>query len=187
MNQPPTPEIRVIFTGPRGAGKTTAISTIRSESETPRHASEASVQPQGVHRGSGYDVGTLTLEDGGRVQLFGVPSEAGMRVLSDTLASAPIGVVLLLDATQPDVLSQLDRYLDMLSEIGRQGALLIGLCRAHQPRSLPVAAIQRRLDGRPWPLPIISVDVRERADVLLLIDIIRSIHKADAMVLAEAE
>ncbi len=187
MTHAPTPEVRIAFTGPRGAGKTTAINTIRSEAERQPHQTESPAAPQTIRRGTGYDIGTLTLDGGERVQLFGIPSEAGLRVLWDSLGSEATGVVLLLDATQPDVLAQLDRYLDMFAEVARHGVVVIGLVRAHQPRSLPLAALQRRLEGRAWPLPITSVDVRERADVMLLIDIILSIRVADARVLAETE
>lgn len=164
-------EFKLVFTGPMGAGKTTAIAAI---SEIPPVRTEvANTDRSGHDKASttvGLDFGRLTLTDGSIVRLYGTPGQARYRFMWNVLAKGAAGVIILLDASQAGALVHLDQFIEAFLPDMDQLALVVGVGRAEQPGALPSEAFASRLESRGHSLPVLSVDVRRREDVLLLVE-----------------
>ena len=92
---------KIIFTGPVGAGKTTAIASISDIKPiaTDEYASDMtkSRKPQTT---VAMDYGLIRLSDNERVHLYGTPGQERFDFMWDILTKGGIGLILLLDNTR---------------------------------------------------------------------------------------
>lgn len=163
-------EFKIVFTGPMGAGKTTAIAAI---SEIAPVTTEVDNTDQASHAKAsttvGCDFGRLTLGDGAVVRLYGTPGQARYRFMWDILGRGAAGVIVLLDASQPGALVQMDVFVDAFVRHVPKGALVVGVGRTGEPDAPSTDAFAARLESRGIVAPVLSVDVRRGDDVLMLV------------------
>jgi len=159
---------KIIFAGPVGAGKTTAIGAI---SDIPVVGTEGIATDDVALRKDkttlAMDYGILRLADGGKVHLYGAPGQDRFDFMWDILTVGGIGLVLMIDRMRPDPIADLDHYLDVFSSFIERtgGALVVGVSRADLCREKSVEPIRARLIARGWNVPVFEVDAREREDV----------------------
>ena len=163
-------EYKILFTGAMGAGKTTSISAV---SETPPvvtdvHNSDLSVAK--ARTTVGLDFGQFTLDNGDRIRLFGTPGQTRFDFLWKILSKNALGIIILTDNSSRDPLADLSIYLDGFSEELDTLPCSIGVGRlgTHPHPTLDDYANLLEKHGR--IVPIIGVDVRQKDDVVLLID-----------------
>ena len=163
-------EFKIVFTGPMGAGKTTAIAAIsevvpvRTEvenSDRVSHSKESTTV--------GFDFGRITLANGQIVRLYGTPGQARFRFMWDILGRGAAGAIILLDAAEPGALVQMDLFVDVFQPLVPPGAIVIGVGRTEQAGALSSDAFAARLDARGIITPVLSVDVRKPRDVRILV------------------
>lgn len=168
MNEPV--EFKIVFTGPMGAGKTTAIAAISDDAPVSTdvlNTDHAAFDKELTT--AGLDYGHIALDDGHAVRLYGTPGQARFKFMWEILGLNAAGVILLLDASQPDGLVQLDAFVDAFGA-GRRAPIVIGVGRLDESGALLLDAFSQRLENRGMTLPLFGVDVRRREDVLLLVD-----------------
>src|ERR1700748_594010 len=107
----PSSELKIVFTGPMGAGKTTAI---RAISDTPpvstavANTDQAAVaQPTTT---VALDYGQLLLEDGTAVALYGTPGQERFSFMWEILCRGAMGVILLIDGSTATALQDVQAY-----------------------------------------------------------------------------
>lgn len=183
MNAPAADEFKIVFTGPMGAGKTTAIAAL-SEIEPVRTEVENSDRISHAKASTtvGFDFGRITLAEGAVVRLYGTPGQPRYRFMWDILGRGAAGVVILLDATQPGALVQLDLFVDAFLPHLAHGALVVGVGRTDQAEALASDAFAIRLEARGIVAPVLSVDVRRRADVHMLVQTVACILESKSAV-----
>lgn len=161
---------KIIFTGPMGAGKTTAIQAI---SEIPPISTDVRCSDDAQLRKEtttvAMDYGYFSLEDGARVHLYGTPGQERFNYMWTILTRGGIGLVLLLDNARPDPLSDLVFYLDAFQEFIQQTGAVIGITRMDVSDKLSLDDYQAVLFARNQILPIFEVDARQTNDVKILI------------------
>lgn len=161
-------EMKIVFTGPMGAGKTTAI---RAISDIPPVSTEVGNNDKQTHGKDSttvaLDFGQLLLEDGTPVKLYGTPGQQRFSFMWEILCQGALGVVLLIDGSSPKALEEFGHYVDVFSQIAPEQPLIIGIGR----RAPSVAdEFAQALAQRGIVAPIYDVDVRRREDVLLLVE-----------------
>ena len=101
----PDREIKIVFAGPMGAGKTTAI---RSISDTPPVSTEVDNTDRAAYDKESttvaLDYGQLLLDDGTAVRLYGTPGQERFSFMWEILCSGAIGVILLIDGSSANAL-----------------------------------------------------------------------------------
>lgn len=163
-------EFKIVFTGPMGAGKTTAIAAVSDGA--PVSTEVENNDPLGYAKASttvGLDFGRMALADGHSVRLYGTPGQERFRFMWDIVGRGAAGVIVLLDATDPDVLGQMMHYVDAFLPLVPDGAIVIGLGRTGLPGALDSEALHAQLASRALRMPVFSVDARQPRDVLLLL------------------
>jgi len=161
---------KIIFTGPMGAGKTTAIAAI---SEVPPISTEVKCSNEAqAHKENttvALDYGYLTLEDQSRVHLYGTPGQERFDYMWSILSKGGIGLVLLLDNSRSDPLMDLVFYLDAFNSFIQQTGAVIGVTRMDIAREVTLDDYYNKLLARGQIFPVFEVDVRQAQDVSILI------------------
>ena len=187
MEHPAEAEFKIVFTGPMGAGKTTAIAAV---SEVAPVRTEVDNSDRMAHAKAsttvGFDFGRITLDGGGVVRLYGTPGQARFRFMWEILARGAAGVIVLIDATEAGALVQLDQFVDTFLSWVPPGAIVVGVGRTGQPGALSSDAFAARLDARGIVAPVLSIDAREPRDVRLLVQTLACILEAHANLRATA-
>ena len=164
-------EIKIVFSGPMGAGKTTAIAAI-SEIEPLRTEVVNNDREHCAKETTtvAMDFGQIQLADGTMVRLYGTPGQDRFEFMWSILGRGALGIILLLDGSRPDALVQMRVYLKAFQTALQNGTLVIGVGRTDQPGAHPMEAYKNELERGSRAVPVFRVDVRRRDDVLLLIE-----------------
>lgn len=174
-------EIKIVFTGPMGAGKTTAI---RAISDAPPVSTEVANTDQATLAKPtttvALDYGQLLLEDGTAVSLYGTPGQQRFSFMWEILCRGAIGVVLLLDGSTATARQELQSYADAFRRIDPNQPFVIGIGRV-PPGDCRLDEYARALSSRGIVAPVFGVDVREREDVLLLIETLLCVLEAHVL------
>ncbi len=182
MKAVPEGEFKIVFTGPMGAGKTTAIAALSDVAPVRTEVENTDRMTHGKEFTTvGLDMGRITLASGEVVHLYGTPGQARFRFMWDILGRGAAGVIILLDATQAGVLVQFDQFVDAFAPLVAQGAVVVGVGRTGERGALSSDAFAERLEARGFAFPVLSVDVRLRDDVLLLIETLGCVLEARAV------
>lgn len=172
-------EYKLLFTGSMGAGKTTAIAAI---SEIPPVSTD--VQNTDLETNAkattttALDYGEVTLESGDKFRLYGTPGQARFDFMWKILGVGALGVVILVDNSRPDPVADLREYLNAFADIARSSRAVIGIGRTETHERPSIDDHHQAIASFGVPIPIVSVDVRRREDVLLLLDIL--FHQIEA-------
>ena len=171
-------ELKLLFAGPMGAGKTTAIRCI---SDIPPVNTEAENLDRGSHAKAettvGLDYGETRIEGGEVLRLFGLPGQARFDFMWKIVAQGALGVVLLVDNGQEEAVASIDPYLDAFADLAQRSAMVVGVGRLGAG-SARIAHYTDALRRRALRLPVFAVDVRKRGDVLLLLEAL--LHQIEA-------
>jgi uncharacterized protein len=165
-------EHKILFTGSMGAGKTTAINAISEIPTVNTDVSNSDVSVDKPFTTVGLDFGELTLANGDKLRLFGTPGQVRFAFMWEILARGAIGVVVLIDNRSKDPAADLAMYLTHFRETILNTACVIGVGRTdtHPLPSIDTLAATAHSLG--VLCPIFPVDVRDRAQVLMLMDLL---------------
>lgn len=172
-------ELKIVFTGPMGSGKTTAINAI---SDIPPVSTEVTNNdPQAFAKESttvAMDLGQMSLGDGTVVRLYGTPGQARFSFMWEILGRGAMGVIVLIDASSATALADLQLYASTFRRISPGQPLVIGVGRTRPSDEDPLAAYAQVLGNSGISAPLFSVDVRRRDDAQLLVESVISILEA---------
>lgn len=162
---------KVIFTGPVGAGKTTAITSI---SDVPILSTDEAASDMAKHRKPAttvaMDYGVLNLGGGERVHLYGTPGQERFNFMWDILTEGGIGLVLLIDNARPAPLQDMQFFIDQFKPFIDQTHVAIGVTRTDLSDELTIDDYHFQLNDMNRKMPIFQVDARSRHDVSLLVE-----------------
>ncbi len=163
---------KIIFTGPVGAGKTTAIESISDE--PPVRTDEAASDMAKDRKPAttvAMDYGVLRLDNGERIHLYGTPGQERFDFMWDILTDGGIGLVLLLDNTRSDPFQDLRFFLDSFEKFINSTKVVIGVTQMDVSQTPAIADYHLQLKKLNSSLnpPIFEVDARVRTDISLLV------------------
>jgi len=165
---------KIIFFGPVGAGKTTAIATITNNTGA---TTDARISDTGQRRKSRTTVAMdyALLESGGkRIHLYGTPGQERFRfmweMISTELAHDCSGHIMLLDNTRNHPRKDLEFYLNNFTMYNPSTRLVIGVTGSDLATTPTRADYARWLAELEIKAPLFFIDARRTEDVQLLID-----------------
>jgi signal recognition particle receptor subunit beta len=165
-------EHKIVFTGVAGAGKTTAIS--RVSDAPPMNADVRNHDPSLAKEFTtvGMDYGEVALDNGDRLRLYGTPGQERFEFMWRVIGRGALGVVFLCDNSQREPVESLMRYVDSFHSLVAETACVVGVGRSESHPSPAVDDYVDALSARNVICPVVPVDVREKDDVLLLLDLL---------------
>lgn len=178
-------ELKIVFTGPMGAGKTTAIRAISDAA--PVSTEVANTDQSTVAKATttvALDFGQLLLDDGTAVSLYGTPGQERFSFMWEILCRGAIGVVLLIDGSTATAQDDLRTYAETFRRINPHQPFVIGVGRVPKDDLLDEYAKALAIGG--IVAPVFGVDVRQREDVLLLIETLLCVLEAQVLEATDA-
>lgn len=181
-------EIKILITGPMGSGKTTALAAV-SESKPVQTEANNSDREQNnkAHTTVAMDFGEVHLEGGDRLRIYGTPGQKRFNAMWQILAKGALGVVILLDMTRPDPKEDLRDYLQDFSQVIHGSCAVIGAGRMAEQSALDISDLADVAAQLGFAVPVFSVDVRQRQDVLLLLEALFCQIEMDAALAEQSE
>jgi signal recognition particle receptor subunit beta len=163
-------QYKIIFTGPVGAGKTTAINSI---SDVPPIKTDASASDMTKSRKASttvaMDYGIMNLPGGEKLHLYGTPGQERFDFMWDILVNGGIGLVLLLDNTRADPFVDMKFFLDTFDKFISDTTVAIGVTQMDLCAKPTIDDYHVQLNNLGIKPPVFAVDAREKSDVSLLI------------------
>ena len=162
--------LNIVFSGPMGAGKTQAIATLSDISVVSTEVKNTDLHINAKALTTvGMDYGEMTLEDGVSIGLYGTPGQERFNFIWPILSQGAMGVIILIDHAAQDPVADLAHYLDIFSKI-YQGNIVVGISQLDKMPERDFAIYRDWLSSQQKNLPVFPVDMRQREDVLLLVD-----------------
>lgn len=166
-------EQRVVIVGPAGAGKTTAIQTIRQAREEFGQSVTANNCPVPILRGEEVDDEWVHLRDGQAMQLLGARGCQMNPTLHKLLQQGVDGIIILISNAAPNPLAELAQQLKQLGALAGDCPLAIGVSHVDTAAGPGIEEYRAELDKftqRPHSPPLLLVDPRSRLDIGVLLD-----------------
>lgn len=165
---------KFLFTGPPGVGKTTAISCI---SDIEPVSTDMSIVDRKEVGASGratttvaLDFGEIRLDGGEVIRLYGTPGQRRFDYMWKLLTQGAMGVVILIDKSRPDPVSDLAMYLENFATLIERTAAVVGITRYDVCSEPEISSFYGCLQEHGMAWPVIECDIRVRDDVVLLMD-----------------
>ena len=165
-------EHKILFSGTTGAGKTTAIGRV---SESPPLSTDVRNTDAGLAKTLttvGLDYGEVTLEGGDKLRLYGTPGQKRFDFMWKILSRGALGLVILVDNRQADPLADLDMYLGGFAELIQNTACVVAVGRTDTHAHPDLEAYCAHLAERGVLCPVLPIDVREREQVIGLLELL---------------
>lgn len=163
-------QYKIIFTGPVGAGKTTAINSI---SDVPPVKTDAAASDMTKNRKASttvaMDYGVMYLSGGEKVHLYGTPGQERFDFMWDILTTGGIGLILLLDNTRSDPFQDMKFFLESFGRFISDTGVAIGVTQMDLSRSPTIDEYHDELQRYGMKPPLFAVDARVKNDVSLLV------------------
>ncbi len=162
---------KIIFTGPVGVGKTTAISSISDSPvvKTDEHASDMTKDYK-QETTVAMDYGVMVLGDNERIHLYGTPGQERFNFMWDILTQGGIGLVLLLDNTRADPFKDMDFFLDTFKTFIAENKVAIGITKTDISPYPALEQYHEKLKVHGINPPLFEVDARESKDISKLVE-----------------
>lgn len=161
---------KIIFTGPVGAGKTTAIQSISDIPiiSTNESASDMTKQRKS-HTTVAMDYGQINIGDKEKIHLYGTPGQERFNFMWDILTKGALGLILLLDNSRDNPQQDLKFYTNAFKDFIDKGELVVGITRIDDIRKPDINSYRQWIDELNIQAPVFSIDARERQDTSSLI------------------
>lgn len=175
----------ILFAGPMGAGKTTAI---RALSEIDVVSTEATNTDRStVDKETttvALDYGEIAIGPDDKVRLYGVPGQRRFDFMWTIMQERAIGLILLVNADTADPAALAIEHFDEFAELAQRGGIVVGVTRTDLAGTAAVDAIHEALVGRlPGVLiPVFTIDPRNSAHMrMALMTLIANIETRIAL------
>ncbi len=121
---------KIVFSGPVGAGKTTAISTLCDGAiiNTDSRASDMT-QDRKAYTTVALDYGVMNLEGGEKIHLYGTPGQERFDFMWEIITNGGLGLILFLDNSRPGLERDMNFFLHAFQDYLAKVPLIIGITK----------------------------------------------------------
>ena len=179
--------IKIIFMGPMGSGKTTAIHTISDikplTTEAPNTDKTKVNKPTTT---VAVEYGEVEIQSGAKLALYGMPGQKRFSFIWPIVASGALGGILLLDCSQSNWLEDYHFYIKQFSRLSDAGSLIVGLNRSKTPDADAEKINQASVESG-VVVPFFFCDPRKAKDVYEMLDTLVMYAQLDQKLYGESE
>ncbi len=177
-------EYKIIVSGPIGAGKSTALAAVSDSAPVTTEACNTRrFEADKATTTVALDYGEVALGDGDVLRLYGTPGQDRFDFMREILARGALGLVILLDAQRPDPAADLRHFVVDFKLDEASLPFVIGVTKTDLIDDVDalIGSLYAQLGDMHRMAPCFSCDVRERTQVLALLDaLLALIETADS-------
>ena len=161
---------KIIFEGPLGVGKTSAITVLSdifpvamesiAANDTMTNKNNTMVE---------MDYGITNMDNGDKIHLYGSPGQERFSIIRDIQAQGDIGLILLLNNKSDDPLEDLGFYLNTFKEFVNEREVVIGVSRMDERPRPGRYTFQTKLEQMGMRSPVFEIDARSKEDMKMLL------------------
>ncbi len=107
---------KIIFTGPVGAGKTTAIRTLCGDTLSTEAVATDMTSGIKTHTTVAMDYGTLRFGNNKTLHIYGTPWQERFNFMWDILSEGSLGIIFLFSLSRNNILKDIDLFMTSFSE-----------------------------------------------------------------------
>lgn len=161
---------KLVFAGPVGAGKTTAVQTL-SDIEVVKTESDASDEVRRLKRTTtvAMDYGLMKLGNGDQIHLYGTPGQKRFDFMWEIITENALGLVLLIKGSAKDPLADLRTYVGEFRDFIDRTGLVVGITHADATDWQVRQQICDELVQLGLPPYAMDVDPRARSNIATLV------------------
>ena len=161
---------KFVLAGPVGAGKTTALRSL-SDIEPVSTEMPLSDGPMGEKTTTtvALDFAAIMLDDGTPLQLFGLPGQEHFSHMRGIVMNGALGAIVLLPGDDPRIAEECAHWVGVVADIDAELPLVIGITKTDVAPHFRMDRIRRTLGGRMPPIPVFTIDAREREQAAQLV------------------
>lgn len=161
---------KIVFTGPVGAGKTTAIRSISDvEPITTDECASDMTRSMKPTTTVAMDYGLMRLEANDRVHLYGTPGQERFDFMWEILIEGSLGLVLLLDNTSKSPYQDMKFFTSAFRNFIEERRMVVGVTRMDEACHPSIDHYQGWLEELSLSAPVFEVDARRKRDIKALI------------------
>ncbi|MES9830682.1 MAG: ATP/GTP-binding protein [Candidatus Thiodiazotropha sp. DIVDIV] len=164
-------DFKIIFSGPVGAGKTTAIKTISDIA--PISTDELATDMTRLKKNGttvAMDYGLIKLQGNEQIHLYGTPGQERFDFMWEILTQGGIGLVLLISNQRPDPFQDLHFFLNAFKDFIAQGKVVVGVTQMDLANTPMIEDYHLQLESSGVKIPVFDVDAREKKDISILLE-----------------
>lgn len=163
-------EIKIVFTGTVGAGKTKAIRSL-SEIDVISTEERASDNVGKFKKTTTVtmDYGELKLNKTQTLALYGTPGQKRFSFMWDILARGALGFIILVDDSRRDPIADLNTYLEKFKTYINETTVVIGVTHLDSNRKSGIQKYHHLFKKLNLSYPVIPVDARNKEEVRILV------------------
>jgi len=154
--------VKIVFAGPLGAGKTTAI---RSVSDTAPVSTEVplleDVPGDKETTTVALDFSTIDLDDGTVVQLFGLPGQEHFSFMRGIVMTGALGTVLVLNGADARVAEECRSWLESLRDVAEEVPIVVGITKTDIAPDFDLGEVRSVLRAAGVQAPVMTFDARD--------------------------
>jgi signal recognition particle receptor subunit beta len=158
----------ILFGGPMGAGKTTAIRSLSDIDVVSTEAANSDRETVDKPTTTvALDYGEILLGPDEKVRLYGIPGQRRFSFMWRMLADRAEGMLLLVADDGVDPVGELLMFLHDFADLAERGGVVVGVSRTDLGRGPGMAAYAEALTtARPDTLiPVLSLDPRDKSQM----------------------
>ena len=162
--------VKLVFAGPVGAGKTTAI---RSLSDMAPVSTEMPLSAGG--RGEkttttvALDFSPVLLEDGTPLHIYGLPGQEHFSHMRPIVLKGALGAIVVLPADHPELASMCEDWIRSIRAIAPDCALVLGITHTDMTPDFRLDQVREAVRRCGPPIPAFTFDARDRQQTLQLV------------------
>ncbi|MHA3684325.1 GTP-binding protein [Leucobacter sp. HY1908] len=175
----------ILFAGPMGAGKTTAIQSlsdievVSTEAFNTDHS--VSAKPTTT---VALDYGEIGINPGEKIRLYGVPGQRRFDFMWAILKERAFGLMLLVNADAPNLAQGVREHLEAFEDVVERGGAVVGITRSDVHGANVMQQVQRVVaDAFPGrATPVFEVDARDTVQMrVMLMTLIADVETRESM------
>ncbi|MGO4700792.1 GTP-binding protein [Dyella sp. 2RAB6] len=166
----PDNSIKLLFAGPVGAGKTTAIRAISDTAPISTDVPWSDAVAGGkVTTTVAFDYSSIRLDDQETLHLYGLPGQEQFNFMSAVIGPGAMGVILLLDGSSPDIAGDGAHQVERLKRLFPDLQFVIGVTKTDLSPFFSLSDLHQAVLEAGAAAPIFTIDPRNRSEVTQLV------------------
>lgn len=154
---------KLVFAGPVGAGKTTAIGSLADSAPVSTEMPMID-GPMGDKTTTtvALDFAPVLLDDGTPLHIYGLPGQEHFSHMRPIVLTGAIGAIIVLSADSAEMTADCEAWIRSIRDIAPDCALVVGITRTDLAKDFRLDRVRQAVRRCGPPIPTLTFDARDR-------------------------